>query len=181
MKQPLSQLTRRQKIALISLAAANVVALALAWIVLSRGAAATDAPVPAPDCGAIAAHLLAAQNLAGSANVGTDNVLHLYLTGLDVTGQALPRATDLAWDALAAMLGLPRVGCGPYTLVQVDIPAPEAVPFDPGGGGVRPNRMLVSVDWIELWAWGYGELDDGALAGRLQTTLYAQPSNLPNP
>lgn len=179
MKRTLRALTRRQKIILAGMAIANVAALTLVFLILRSSLAAPAAlAVPTPDCASLAAHLLARHNLAGTASIdpGQPHVLRLYLTGLDTAGQPLPQATDMAWDALAAVLGLPRLGCGSYSLVQVDVPLGyhDAAPSDSGPASTS-TRLLVSADWIDLRAWGYGELDDGALAQRLQTTLYTQP------
>jgi hypothetical protein len=173
LKRSLGVLTRRQKIALGGMALANGVVLALAILVLRNSAGAvTPLYPPGPSlhelCGDVAARLLAQDNIAGSASIGSDNVLRLYLTGLDASGHPLSQATDVAWDAMAAVVTMPSIGCGPYPFVQVDVPAPE--------GETPASRLLVSVDWIDLRAWGYGELDDGALADRAQTTLYTQPS-----
>lgn len=175
MKRFLSKLTRSQRIALVGMIIANVVVLALAFVVLRGNTAATSfTPIPESDCSDIAARLMARQNLAGSASLGPDNILRLHLTGEDTTGQPLPRATEAAWDALEAILSLPSLGCGPYPSAQVD------VPFDTSPDAAQTitstTRLLVTADWVDLRAWGYGELDDGALAQRLQTTLYTQPS-----
>ncbi len=168
MKRFFKTLTRRQKVALAGMAAANILTLILALMVV-RGARSATAFVPsAPDCGEMAALLLARQDMAGSAAIGAGSTLRLTLTGLDVQGQPLPQATDAAWEALSAMLALPQLGCGPFEFIQVDLPAPE--------GHFPGTRLVVRADWMDWRAWGYGELDDGALAARLQTTLYTPPS-----
>lgn len=170
----LGSLNRRQKIALGSMALVNLITLALAAVVLRAGASAVaSAPVigPGEACGDIAARLLSHRAIAGLASVGDDNVLRVHLTGLDTHGKPLPQASDMAWDALAAVVTLPRLGCGPYQRIEIDVPAPEGV------GESGPNtRLLVSANWLDLRAWSYGELDDSALAQRLETTLYTQPS-----
>ncbi|MBN1890580.1 MAG: hypothetical protein JW850_21480 [Thermoflexales bacterium] len=172
-------LTRRQKSVLSVLGVANLAVLALVFIVLR--ASTTDlSPPPQPDlrstCGSLAARLLAQRHIAGSASIDSDNVLHLRLTGLDIGGQPFSQPSDVAWDALAAAVSLPQQGCGPYPRVQVDVP----VENDPA-----TIRLLVSVNWLDLHAWGYGELDDEQLAERAESSLYAQPSlapkSLPDP
>ncbi len=172
MRNIAKRLTHGQKIALAALLIANVVVLILAYSLLQGNpSAAVETPAPAPDCGALAAHFLAQKSIAGSASIGSDNTLRLHLTGLDANGQTLPQASDIAWDALASTLALPGLGCGPYSRVQVDVPAPEI-------GEAKANaetRLLVTAEWLDLRAWGYGEIDDGALAQHLETTLYTQP------
>jgi len=173
MKRP-GVLNHRQKIALGAMALVNLMTLALAVAVLRSGAAAiAAAPViaPAEACPDIAARLLGQRAIAASSSLGAGDVLRVHLTGLDTTGRPLPQGSDLAWDALAVIVTLPRLGCGPYARVEIDVPAPGA----PGKSDPHA-RLLVSADWIDLRAWGYGELDDNALAQRLETTLYIQPS-----
>lgn len=172
MRNIAKRLTRGQKIALVGLLVANVAVLVVAFSVLQGNSSVTvETPAPASDCGDWAAYFLTKKNIAGSASIGPDNNLRLHLTGLDANGQPLPQASDIAWDALASTLALPGLGCGPYPLVQVDVPAPSI-------GGAEANaetRLLVTAKWIDLRAWGYGELDDGALAQQLDTMLYTQP------
>jgi hypothetical protein len=167
-------LTRRQKISLGALGAANLSVLVLAFSVL-RASQVDLVAVPQPDwhatCGVAAAHLLAQHRVAGSASIGSDNVLHLHLTGLDTSGQPFAQPSDVAWDALAAAVSLPHLGCGPYPRVQVDVPAEN---------DTATIRFLVSVDWLDLQAWGYGELDDEQLAERAESSLYAQPAGKTN-
>lgn len=169
----LGLLNRRQKIALVGMALVNLITLALAAAVLRAGApGVASAPVigPGEACGDLAARLLSRRAIAGSASVGNDNVLRVHLTGLDTSGKPLPQASDMAWDALAAVVILPHLGCGPYQRIEIDVPAPE------GASESNPHaRLLVSANWLDLRAWGYGELDDSALAQRLETTLYTQP------
>lgn len=167
----LGGLTRRQKITLGVLAVANLAILAMVSSVLRAGTA--DLPLaPQPDwrgtCGSAAARLLAQRHIAGSASIDTDDVLHLHLTGLDMLGQPLSQPTDVAWDALTAAAALSYIGCGPYPSVQVDVPVNDTDTI----------RLLVSVNWLDLQAWGHGELDDEQLAKRAESRLYAQqPAN----
>ncbi len=159
-------LTRRQTLMLVVLFAADASLLLIGFQVIRgvtpAGAATAASPI---SCQAVGAELLAWHNLAGSARLDPDGVLRLELSGLDTSGRPLPRAGDAAWNALAAALSLPDGGCGPYRLLRVDAP-------DPGGQPGR--RLLVEVNWIDLRAWGKGELDDGELSARLKATSYTR-------
>ena len=166
-------LTRRQKIILAALAIANIAVIVAAAAVLPsamRSAANAPGPDPRETCSSIAAILLARRGIAGTASIGPDNILRLHLTGPGASERRLAQASDIAWDALVALVALPQAGCGPYPRIEVDVPAPD--------GETPAARLLVSVDWIDLRAWSYGELDDGALAARLQTTLYTEPAQM---
>jgi hypothetical protein len=164
-------LSRRQKIFLAVLFAGDM-ALLLAGFLIVRGAPSVGAAAPAPsaltqtNCQAIGAQLLAQHNLAGVARLDPDGSLRFELSGQDASGHLLPRASEAAWDALAAALAVPDAGCGPYPMMRVDVPDPNG---PPGG------RLLVQVDWIDLRAWGKGELDDGELASRVTATTYVHP------
>src|SRR5512136_2689561 len=123
-------LSRRQKIFLVVLFAGDVAVL-LAGFLIVRGAPSVGAASPAPPglnqigCQAIGAQLLAQHNLAGVARLDPDGALRFELSGQDVSGQLLPRATEAAWDALAAALAVPDAGCGPYPMMRVDVPDPN--------------------------------------------------------
>ena len=164
-------LSRRQKIFLAALFAGDM-ALLLAGFLIVRGAPAVGAAALAPfglsqkSCQAIGAQLLAQHNLAGATRLDPDGALRFELSGQDATGRLLPRASEAAWDALAAALAVPDAGCGPYPTMRVDVPDPNG---PPGG------RLLVQVNWIDLRAWGKGELDDGELASRVTATTYVHP------
>ena len=164
-------LSRRQKIFLAALFAGDM-ALLLAGFLIVRGAPAVGAAALAPfglsqtNCQAIGAQLLAQHNLAGATRLDPDGALRFELSGQDATGRLLPRASEAAWDALAAALAVPDAGCGPYPTMRVDVPDPNG---PPGG------RLLVQVNWIDLRAWGKGELDDGELASRVMATTYVHP------
>jgi hypothetical protein len=164
-------LSRRQKIFLAVLFAGDM-ALLLAGFLIVRGAPSVGAAAPVPSglsqksCQAIGAQLLAQHNLAGATRLDPDGTLRFELSGQDATGRLLPRASEAAWDALAAALAMPDAGCGPYPTMRVDVPDPNG---PPGG------RLLVQVNWIDLRAWGKGELDDGELASRVTATAYVHP------
>jgi hypothetical protein len=167
MRDAWASLKRVQKVVLVALLVGDVALLATGGLIV-RGAAPAPAPVPAlaPDCQAVSARLLAQRNLAGAARLDADGGLRFELSGQDAAGRLLPRASEMAWDALAAAALLPHSGCGPYSSLRVDIP-------DPGG---QPGaRLLVQVNWIDLRAWGKGELDDGELAARVQALNYFHP------
>jgi|GEM_PF-2447623 len=162
MRRALASLTRKQTITLAALFAADV-ALLLAGFMIVRGTAPAGAATSTPpaNCQAIGAELLAAHNLAGAARLDSDGGLRFELSG-----RLLPRASEVAWDALPLALALPEAGCGPYPAARVDVPDPSG---QPGG------RLLVEVNWIDLRAWGKGELDDGELATRIKATSYIHP------
>ena len=170
-----SGLSRRQKIFLAALFAGDM-ALLLAGFLIVRGAPrllqSVGAAAPAPfglsqtSCQAVGAQMLARHNLAGATRLDPDGALRFELSGQDAAGRLLPRASEAAWDALAAALAVPDAGCGPYPTMRVDVPDPNG---PPGG------RLLVQVNWIDLRAWGKGELDDGELASRVTATTYVHP------
>jgi hypothetical protein len=167
MRQAFASFTRRQIILLAVLFAGDV-ALLLAGFMVVRGttpvgAATSVSPV---SCQATGAQLLLWHNLAGTSRLDADGALRFELSGRDASGLPLPRASDAAWDALTAALALPDAGCGPYRLVRVDVPDPNGQPG---------SRLLVEVSWIDLRAWGKGELDDGELAARVKATSYVLP------
>ncbi len=167
MRRLLAGLTRRQIATLGALFAGDVALLLLGFFVV-RGAPPAGAAVSAPpvSCQAFGAQLLAWRNLAGTARLDSDGILRFELSGQDMSGRPLPRGSEAAWDAMAAALSLPDGGCGPYRLLRVDVPAPGEQPG---------SRLLVEVGWIDLRAWGKGELDDGELAARLRATSYVRP------
>ncbi len=167
MKRVFAGLNRRQVVTLAVLLLADV-ALLLGgfWVVRGATPAGAATAVPSVSCQAFGAQLLAWRNLAGTVRLDSDGVLRFELTGLDTSGKPLPRASETAWDAMASALALPEGGCGPYRLLRVDVPDPDEQPG---------RRMLVEVSWIDLRAWGRGELDDGELAARLKATTYVRP------
>ncbi len=167
MRRPFASLTRRQIITLAVLFASDV-ALLLTGFVVVRGTAPAGAATftPPANCQAIGAQLLASHNLAGTARLDADGGLRFELSGRDISGRLLSRASEVAWDALPLALALPDAGCGPYQMLRVDVPDPSG---QPGG------RLLVEVSWIDLRAWGKGELDDGELSARLRATSYVHP------
>jgi hypothetical protein len=117
-------------------------------------------------CQVLGAQHLAVRNLAGVARLDADGALRFELSGQDIAGSPLSRASEAAWEALAAAVGLSEMGCGPYRVVRVDVPDPSG---QPGA------RLLVEVNWIDLRAWGKGELDDGELAAHSTATSYLRP------
>lgn len=167
MRRAWAKLTRRQIVTLAALFAGDVTVLVAAWMIVREAAPAGAATsLPPAACQTTGARLLAQRNLAGTARLDADGGLRFELSGYDVSGRPLPRASELAWDALAVAPTMPDAGCGPYPMVRVDVP-------DPSG---RPGaRLLVEVNWIDVRAWGRGELDDGELATRLKATLYTNP------
>jgi hypothetical protein len=170
MRRALDSLTRRQIATLAALFAGDV-ALLLAGFMIVRGAAPVGAATftPPANCQAIGAELLAKHNLAGAARLDADGGLRFELSGHDASGGLLSRASEVAWDALPLALALPDAGCGPYPVARVDVPDPR---------GQSGARLLVEVSWIDLRAWGKGELDDGELAARLKTASYVHPEPL---
>jgi hypothetical protein len=167
MRQALVSFTRRQ-IMLLAVLFAGDVALLLVGFVVVRGTTPVGAAtsIPPTSCQAIGAQLLLSHNLAGTSRLDADGALRFDLSGRDASGLPLQRASDAAWDALTAALILPSAGCGPYRLVRVDVPDPNEQPG---------SRLLVEVSWIDLRAWGQGELDDGELAARVKATSYILP------
>ncbi len=167
MRRVFASLTRGQ-VALLAVLFAGDIAILLVGFILVRGAAPAGASgtLSSTTCQATAAQLLATHGLAGTSRLDSPSVLRLELTGQDISGQVLPQPSDAAWDAMAAALALPDSGCGPYHLLRVDIPDPNEQPG---------NRLLVEVNWLDLRAWGRGELDDGELAARLKATSYVRP------
>ena len=164
----LAGLTRRQILLLAVLFVGDVTLLVVGFLIVREPAPVSTAPTSASQasCQSIGAQLLAGRNLAGTARLDTDGALRFELSGSDLSGHPLPRASDAAWDALAAAPALPDAGCGPYPLVRVDVPDP---------GGQLGGRLLVEVDWIDLRAWSKRELDDGELAARVKATSYIAP------
>jgi hypothetical protein len=68
-----------------------------------------------------------------------------------------------AWDVFSATTRLAQTGCGPYNLIRVDVPDPEA----------RPNvRLVLELTGPELQFWANGTLDDGQLAERMRRQVY---------
>jgi hypothetical protein len=167
MRGALRGLTRRQAILLAVLFAGNVAVLLVGFMIV-RGTVPAGAAmsVPIKNCQATGAQLLLQHNLAGTSRLDADGALRFELSGRDASGLPLQRTTDAAWDALAASLSLPEAGCGPYPLVRVDVPDPSGQPG---------SHLLVEVSWIDLRAWGKGELDDGELAARVKATSYVVP------
>ena len=170
MRRVFASLTRKQIITLVALFAGDVALLLIGFMIV-RGTAPVGAATSTPpaNCQAIGAELLAVHNLAGAARLDADGGLRFELSGRDAAGLLLPRASEVAWDALPLALALPDAGCGPYPTVRVDVPDPSG---QPGG------RLLVEVNWIDLRAWGKGELDDGELAARVKTVSYVHPERV---
>jgi hypothetical protein len=167
MRRVFASLTRKQIITLAALLAADVAVLLAGFMIVRETApvgAATSTP-PA-NCQSIGAELLAEHNLAGAARLDADGGLRFELSGRDASGRLWPHASEVAWDALPLALALPDAGCGPYPVARVDVPDP---------GGQPGSRLLVEVNWIDLRAWGKGELDDGELAARVKAASYVHP------
>ena len=163
-----SGLTRRQVLLLTVLFVADVTLLA-AGLTIVREPAPVSAVPSGPSqasCQSIGAQLLAGRGLAGTARLDADGALRFELSGTDVSGNSVPRAGEVAWDALAVAQALPAAGCGPYPFVRVDVPDPA---------GQAGSRLLVELNWIDLRAWAKRELDDGELATRVKIVSYAQP------
>ena len=171
MRKIFAGLTRRQTILLAVLFVADVTLLAVGFLIVREPAPVSAIPSSPSqaNCQSIGAQLLASRHLAGAARLDADGALRFELTGSDVSGHSLPRASEVAWDALGVVLALPDAGCGPYPSVRVDVPDPDG---QPGG------RLLVEVNWIDLRAWGKRELDDGELAARVKAFSYAQPETI---
>jgi len=167
MRQSLARLTRRQLIVLAILLVGDVALLFIGFLIVHQAAPASAVTsLPPTTCQEIGAQLLLQHNLAGASRLDADGALRFELSGQDAAGLILPRASDAAWEALAAAATLPDMGCGPYQLVRVDVPEPERQPG---------SRLLVEVNWLDLRAWSRGELDDGELAARARVTLYVPP------
>jgi len=161
-------LSRRQIVLLAVLFVADATLLAVGFLIVREPTPVSAIPSSESQasCQSIAAQLLAGRDLAGTARLDADGALRLELSGMNVSEHSLPRASEVAWDALAVVPALPDVGCGSYPLVRVDVPDP---------GGQPGGRLLVEVSWIDLRAWGKRELDDGELAARVKAISYAQP------
>ena len=170
MRRVLASLTRKQIITLVALFAGDVALLLIGFMIV-RGTAPVGAATSTPtvNCQAIGAELLAAHSLAGAARLDSDGGLRFELSGHDISGRLWPRASEVAWDALPLALALPEAGCGPYPVARVDVP---------DSGGQPGARLLVEVSWVDLRAWGKGELNDGELAARVKTASYVQPEPL---
>jgi len=158
-------LSRRQLITLAVLFVADAALLAAGYMIVRQPAPSVAATrvVSQASCQVMGAERLTERNLAGVARLDADGSLRFELSGQDASGHTLPRAAEAAWDALAAAVTLPQMGCGPYPFVRVDVPDPNG---QPGA------RLLVEVNWIDLRAWGQRELDDGELAARSKAAIY---------
>ena len=171
MRKVFAGLTRRQALLLAVLFVADVALLAVGFTIV-RGPAPVSAIPSGPSqasCQSIGAQLLAGRGLAGTARLDADGALRFELSGTDVSGGPLPRASEVAWDALAVAPALPETGCGPFPSVRVDVPDPA---------GQAGSRLLVELSWIDLRAWARRELDDSELAARVKTFPYAQPETI---
>ena len=168
MRKVLTRLSRRQIVLLATLFVADLTLLAVGFWVVREPMPVSVVPSSESQtsCQSIVAQLLAGRDLAGTARLDADGALRFELSGWHVSERSRPRASEVAWDALAVAPALPDVGCGPYPWVRVDVPDP---------GGQPGGRLLVEVNWIDLRAWGKRELDDGELAARVKTFSYAQP------
>jgi hypothetical protein len=168
MRKIFAGLTRRQVLLLAVLFVADVALLAVGFMIVREPAPVSAIPSSPSQasCQSIGAQLLAGRGLAGTARLDADGALRFELSGTDVSGSPLPRASEVAWDALAVAQALPDAGCGPYPSVRVDVPDPA---------GQAGGRLLVELSWIDLRAWARRELDDGELAARVKTFSYAQP------
>jgi hypothetical protein len=168
MRRTLAGLTRRQIIVLAVLCVADVTLLAVGFLIVREPAPATAVPSSPSQasCPSIGAQLLAGHHLAGTARQDADGALRFELSGSDASEQSVPRASEVAWDALAVVPALLDAGCGPYPSVRVDVPDP---------GGQPGGRLLVEVNWLDLRAWIRRELDDGELATRVKVFSYANP------
>jgi hypothetical protein len=161
-------LNRRQVLLLAVLFVADVTLLTVGWMIVREPVPVSAVPsIPSQaNCQSIGAQLLAGRGLAGTARLDADGALRFELSGTDGSGSSMPRASEVAWDALAVAPALPDAGCGPYPFVRVDVPDPA---------GQAGSRLLVELSWIDLRAWARRELDDGELAARVKTFSYAQP------
>jgi hypothetical protein len=168
MRKIFASLTRRQVWLLAVLFGADVALLAVGFMLVREPAPVSAIPTgpSQASCQSIGAQLLAGRGLAGAARLDADGALRFELSGTDVSGSSWPRASEVAWDALAVAPALPEAGCGPYPSVRVDVPDPA---------GQAGSRLLVELSWIDLRAWARRELDDGELAARIKTFSYAQP------
>ena len=166
-RRAFANLNRIQRIVLAALCVADAALLSAGFLIV-REAPPANAAVPAllPNCQQLGAEQLLQHNLAGATRLDADGGLRFELSGQDAAGRLVPRASEAAWEALRAGLALPDVGCGPFSLLRVDVPDPSGLPG---------ARLLVEVNWIDLRAWGKGELDDGELAARAVTQTYFYP------
>lgn len=168
MRQAFTSLSRRQIMVLSLLLVGDVAVLAAGFLIVRQPGPA-QAPVVAiskASCQALAAEQLSARNLAGVTRVDAQDSLQIELSGRTLSGDALPRAIEATWDALAAAAAIVKIGCGPFRSARVDVP---------DASGPPGARLAVEVNWIDLRAWGQRELDDGELAVRSNMTTYVLP------
>src|SRR5512137_138470 len=121
MRRISASLSRRQSMVLAALFVADVVLLAVGFMIMREPVPVSAVPASPSqaNCQAIGAQLLAGHDLAGIARLDADGALRLELSGTDVSGHPLPRASEAAWDALAVVPALPDAGCGPYPAVRI--------------------------------------------------------------
>ena len=152
-------LPRRQRLLLISIAVFNAVVL-----LLLAGLLLTEQPVePAAtladnsrQCEGIAALKLRQQGVAASLTIENGALL------ARVDG---PSAE--AWDVFSMTAQLAPLGCGPYSLIRVDVPDPAERPA---------VRMTLELTGPELQYWADGVLNDEQLAERMRRQLYSVDS-----
>lgn len=154
MRNYFASLTRQQRLLVVAIIAINgVILVALLLFVLTDE---TPPPLAWPDiyapCENRAAQDLRQQGVAAS---------------ITITNQAMLVTVDgpsaQAWEVFSTTTELAQLGCGPYNLIRVDVPDPEA----------RPNvRLVLELTGPELQYWAEGVLNDAQLAERMRRQVY---------
>lgn len=160
MRQFFAALTRQQRLIIGGVFALNaVIMLGLLGLLLTD---VPPQPLAWPDiyapCEANVALRLRQQGVAASVTI-TQSAMLVTVNG----------PTAQAWDVFSVTTRLAQTGCGPYNLIRVDVPDPEA----------RPNvRLVLELTGLELQYWADGVLSDGQLADRMRRQVYVTADTL---
>ncbi len=113
-------------------------------------------PLPPPDIGAPceANAALSFRQLGVAASIAITNQAML----VTVDGPS-----SQAWDVFSATARLAKMGCGPYSLIRVDVPDPEGRPA---------VRMTLELTGLEVQRWLDGQMNDADLAERMRRQVY---------
>lgn len=163
----LSALTRQQKLTLLIFALLNVFILgALFVLVLADTPPVVELPATPDnnslDCAEKAAVALRQRSVAASVTVIDHQTLVVHVTGPDAAA---------AWEVFSMTARLAQANCGPYPVIQIDVPDPEGHP---------DTRLMMELTWPQIEGWAAGRFDDGQLSQMMRRSTY-QVAPIPTP